>query len=309
MSTSHHNSTANLYPMDAYEYTEALSVNLKDRQEQLRYIWAELVVHTIMSYVQVHNINTALRLVIKQPRALTRWCCLIPSVLCIGLTIFTIIFDLGKAFYMDTSVLYFGWAIPLSIMCYSIILLQKAYMLSHKSRWIFVIGITLIILQMIIPVMLLNVTVIFYHDLYRSVFFDYPKGVVLIWLCVSIAANLFLSSVFSYMAYKQYRIFGSKTWKRLASDGIQSMCLVILCNIICTVLMFFNNSRILFTLPYFIYCSVCSTILIKNCRKTRDILSETNHPKTEKMLQLSQILTPVYGETNTTTNQPTIYIV
>ncbi|KAI9591144.1 hypothetical protein BDF19DRAFT_499562 [Syncephalis fuscata] len=199
MSPPQNVNTAYLYPMDAYETVELFSTSLKEMRKQL-------TLHIIMSYVQGHNINIALRLVIEKPRALARWCCLMPSVLCIGISILTIMFDFAKVFYMDTLALYAGFTVPISIMCYSIILLQKAYTMSQKSRWVLVIGIMLIILQIITPVIMLNVDVMANFELYRRGFSHYPKELILLWFCTSLAVNLFLSSVFSYTAYKQYLV-------------------------------------------------------------------------------------------------------
>ncbi|KAI9593139.1 hypothetical protein BDF19DRAFT_449601, partial [Syncephalis fuscata] len=85
------------------------------------------------------------------------------------------------------------------------------------------------------------------------------------------------------------------------------MCLVMLCNILCTVIMLFNNVLDTVTLSYFIECSICSTILIENCRRTRHILSEANCPKTERMLRISQIPSPIYETTNVAVaNLPTL---
>ncbi|KAI9593113.1 hypothetical protein BDF19DRAFT_179179 [Syncephalis fuscata] len=249
----HHDNDTDPYPMDFYEISKISSLNHpKTIQTLFPYIWIHLMVHVVMSYVQVRNINISLRLVIAQPRAFARWCCLIPSILCIGISVLTIMFQLGKYFYIDRLMLYAGWAIPISILCYSAILLQKAYIMSHKNRWILVIGIILIILQIATPVMLFNVAVIVNIDFYRRGHIYYPKIWTSIWFFTSLIVNLFLSSVFSYMAYKQYCTFGSKTWKCLASDGIQFMCLVIICNTICSAIMYVDIFPNLGMLFYFI---------------------------------------------------------
>ncbi|KAI9593115.1 hypothetical protein BDF19DRAFT_449534 [Syncephalis fuscata] len=301
MSKPYDNGAAHPYRMEVYEFLPKGPFDPKELQTQLRYTWSHLLVHAAMSYVHARNINIAIRLVVEQPRALARWCCLIPSVLCIGLSILTAMFQLGRFFYMDTTSLYAGWAIPISMLCYSTILLQKAYIMSLKTRWILVIGIILIILQTIAPIMMLNIAVIVNTDFYRRGYIYYSTGWVFIWFCTSLAVNLFLSSVFSYMAYRQYRKYGSKTWKRLASDGIQFMCLAILCNIAWAVVVFFGNISDLFLLLCFIDCGVCSTILVENCRKTRDVLTEASLLKTERAIRILKMPSSIYEETNSTT--------
>ena len=61
-----------------------------------------------------------------------------------------------------------------------------------------------------------------------------------VWFGAAMPINVLFSSVFSHVAYKQYRIFGSDTWKRLTRDGIQTMCLVVACNVICVLILLFE---------------------------------------------------------------------
>ncbi|KAI9593150.1 hypothetical protein BDF19DRAFT_449640 [Syncephalis fuscata] len=86
------------------------------------------------------------------------------------------------------------------------------------------------------------------------------------------------------------------------------MCLTMLCSAVWPAILFLGKFWKLTAFFYFIECSICSTILIENCRRTRHILSEANHPKTERMLHISQIPLPIYETTNVAVaNLPTTY--
>jgi hypothetical protein len=66
---------------------------------------------------------------------------------------------------------------------------------------------------------------------------NYPVFVPWYWFGSIAPTNVLFSSVFSYVAYKQDQLFGSDAWMRLAKDGIQTMCLVIACNVTCKVML------------------------------------------------------------------------
>jgi hypothetical protein len=53
------------------------------------------------------------------------------------------------------------------------------------------------------------------------------------WFTATIPINLLFSATFSIIAYRNYKQYGSDAWKRLAREGIQTMCLVVACNVFC----------------------------------------------------------------------------
>ncbi|KAI9596898.1 hypothetical protein BDF19DRAFT_437135 [Syncephalis fuscata] len=55
----------------------------------------------------------------------------------------------------------------------------------------------------------------------------------------------FFSIIFCRVTFNQYRLFGSDAWKRLARDGIQTVCLALLTNLICCTLIIsrFDNAN------------------------------------------------------------------
>jgi len=57
---------------------------------------------------------------------------------------------------------------------------------------------------------------------------------------INLSALHFSSILLLLVVYRQYRQFGSGAWKRLMRDGIQTMCLILLTNIVCTLLVTFE---------------------------------------------------------------------
>ncbi|KAI9590950.1 hypothetical protein BDF19DRAFT_457584 [Syncephalis fuscata] len=77
------------------------------------------------------------------------------------------------------------------------------------------------------------------------------------------------------------------------------MCLTMLCSAVWPAILFLGKFWKLTAFSTLLNGnSICSTILIENCRRTRHILSEANCPKTERMLHISQIPSPIYETTN-----------
>ncbi|KAI9593035.1 hypothetical protein BDF19DRAFT_498023 [Syncephalis fuscata] len=123
---------------------------------------------------------------------------------------------------------------------------------------------------------------------------DYhPKLFLWYWFSVSMPDNILLSALFSRIALKQYRMFGSDMWKRLARDGLQIMSMTVLCNTICYAFIAFriggDNAELLFVVDWMII----ATLLAKRCERMRKIRDESNRPKTEYMIGVSQITTAV----------------
>jgi hypothetical protein len=69
---------------------------------------------------------------------------------------------------------------------------------------------------------------------------NYPHSLLWYWFVAVTPINVLFSSIFSYVAYKQYQLYGTDAWRRLARDGIQTMCSVIACNVICRLILLFE---------------------------------------------------------------------
>ncbi|KAI9596804.1 WD40-repeat-containing domain protein [Syncephalis fuscata] len=117
---------------------------------------------------------------------------------------------------------------------------------------------------------------------------NYPHFLPWYWLGVAAPINAFFSAVFSYIAYRQYRLYGSDAWKRLARDGIQTMCLVVLCNVVCGICIIFkvggNFSEMFFLADW----SLNSTILVQHCSSMRRVKSLSNSKKSAETPKTSQ---------------------
>jgi hypothetical protein len=189
--------------------------------------------------VFANNLYVSSKLVISRPRALTGWCCLIPSIL--GAVYCTLVTLMLSPYPVTCRavVWYIAVAMSISLVCNSIIVLRKAYLASRRQLWVIIVGAILTIPQVGFAY------ISFKYDVYTlethaGCVNNYPSFIPWYWFGAVAPVNVLFSSVFSYVAYKQYRLFGSDAWRRLARDGIQTMFLVVACNVICGLILIFE---------------------------------------------------------------------
>ncbi|KAI9591406.1 hypothetical protein BDF19DRAFT_417172 [Syncephalis fuscata] len=148
-------------------------------------------------------------------------------------------------------------------------LTSKAYLILSCPKWIIYIGTPLILAQ------LSFITVLFY-----SIFTIEAK-----FGCIIII------QVYFRIALKQYRMFGSDMWKRLARDGLQIMSMTVLCNTICCASIAFRIGGDDADLFFIVDWMIVTTLLAKHCERMRKTRDESNRPKTKYMRGVSQIIT------------------
>jgi hypothetical protein len=122
--------------------------------------------------------------------------------------------------------------VTIAMVCSSTIVLQRAYLASCRQRWILIVGVILILSQFSFAYAAFKFCV-YTLETHGGCVTNYPPFVPWYWFGAVAPVNVLFSAIFSYVAYQQYQLFGSDAWKRLAKDGIQTMCLVIACNVFC----------------------------------------------------------------------------
>ncbi|KAI9599567.1 hypothetical protein BDF19DRAFT_462252 [Syncephalis fuscata] len=173
--------------------------------------------------------------------------------------------------------------IGISLVCCSAIILQKAYLILCKPAWVLIVGVLCILPQVGYPLFVAAVMRFTLIDQQGCVAL-YPPSFPWYWFGAVVPINVLFSSIFSYIAYKQYRTFGSQAWKRLAQEGIRAMSLVIMSNIFCGVFIFLEIGD---ALSEFFSLLI---VLVRHCSNMRNIGSLQNRPRTKHM-HLSQIVT------------------
>ncbi|KAI8050480.1 hypothetical protein BDF22DRAFT_695155 [Syncephalis plumigaleata] len=256
-------------------------------QEQFRArifgVYRQLLLNLLAGHIFVYNFYLAVRIITTYRRSIPGWLCLFPSALGVvtGLIAALSMFPTGLTCRRISW--FVGFAITTTIICNSAIVLHKAYLVLYRKPWVLIVGIIFILPQlgfMYAGWMLSPVTVA--AD--TGCVVNYSSLLPWFWFGSTAPINALFSGIFSYVAYKQYRTFGSEAWKRMMRDGIQTMCLVVVCNIVCACGMLFEIGGKLSEMFFLVDWLFISIILVRHCYSMRKAISLSNRPKTENIL-------------------------
>ncbi|KAI9595431.1 hypothetical protein BDF19DRAFT_496221 [Syncephalis fuscata] len=258
-----------------YNFITAVPNDIHTTRTRLFTMYAQIVINMFIMSIFMPNLAKSIRMIANRPQFLSGWCCLVPALFGVGWLVYIFTYLFEKTCCRE-AVWFAFTASSFSSVSNSIIVLQKAYIVLLKNQWVVAVGILLILPQLgfiLLGIKLTYVTM----DNSGMCLAHYSSSVPLYWFGVTIPVNILFSGIFSYVAYQQYKAFGSEAWKRLARNGIQVMCLVVFCNIICAICVLFkvgnSYSQMFFVLDW----CVTSTILVNHCSsvKNRKTPSET----------------------------------
>ncbi|KAI9594236.1 hypothetical protein BDF19DRAFT_445290 [Syncephalis fuscata] len=188
----------------------------------------------------------------------------------IALLIVTCMF-IGLPINCRITIRLFQFNMGFIMVCNGLILLQKVYLALCRQKWILYISTP-------------SRRKSWLYDLLPSFFLWY-------WFAINVPINILFSIIFCHIALKQYRLFGSEAWKKLARDGIQTMFLVTLCSIICSIIVILLKDKINADTFFIIDYVVVTTILVNHFKNFGKNTKSAHRPKTNHMLNLSQIAT------------------
>ncbi|KAI9593054.1 hypothetical protein BDF19DRAFT_415708 [Syncephalis fuscata] len=294
-----------LYPLGEVQAVDHIIESGDDRdlmQKRMFGFNGQVAFMMIFGYIFAQNVYISIKMIVAGSRKLSSWCCLISSIS--GLILGILSTQTLSSFGLSCRILcwYNILGIGTSLVCCSAIILQKAYLVLCRPRWVLIVGIICILPQAGYPIMGAAVMRLTLIDNEGCVAF-YPAAFPWYWSGSVLPINLLFSSIFSYVAYKQYKLFGSEAWKRLAQEGIQTMALVVTCNILCGISIFLEIGESFSEYFFDIDWLISSTILVKHCDSMRKIIRLSHRPRTEHIMHLSQIETvKTYQQLPETTN-------
>lgn len=221
-----------------YEYVIEQSTDISTAHAKLASLYVQTVLNIMISAVFVNNLLISIRMVVSRPLLLSSWCCLIPALFGIGWMIIVLLYMFDEL-NCRRAIWYSIIAVALSNISNSTIILQKAYLVLLKQMWVVVLGLLLMLPQLAFMPFFVAMSWAT-TELDGGCAVHYSKLVPIYWFGVTIPINILFSAIVSYITYKQYKAYGSEAWKRLTRDGIQTMCLVVLFNIICAACILFK---------------------------------------------------------------------
>ncbi|KAI9596824.1 hypothetical protein BDF19DRAFT_412394 [Syncephalis fuscata] len=224
----------------------------------------QLAINVMVACVFSRNLYFSIKMLVAKPRMFAGWCCLISSILGVSQgVVFAVGFLSGK---LGCRVIYWFVILVVGVITTlnNAIMLHKAYLALRRRRWIIYIGGLCLLPQLSFSfVVLVNSNVGINNDYGCTL--HYEKFIPWYWFGSSIPISIIFSGIFSNVAYKQYCTFGSDAWMRLARDGLQTMCLAVICNILCgagTILEIGGQYSAYF---FFADCLIISVVLVHYC--------------------------------------------
>ncbi|KAI9591665.1 hypothetical protein BDF19DRAFT_454222 [Syncephalis fuscata] len=197
------------------------------------------IVIIIASCIFVRNFILSSIVIARHNRSIPAWCCWLASWPGVIFTVYAVLLILSAGVNCRLMIWSTWCSMPYAYILNNTILLKKAYLIQGRQKWILYVGILLLF-----PLPAFGFSVIFRSFITTNpsgfCVMHFPSSIPIVWFGLTIVINLFFSIMFCHVAYNQYRTFGSDAWKRLANDGIQNMCLISLCNIICCIFIIFQ---------------------------------------------------------------------
>ncbi|RKP23597.1 hypothetical protein SYNPS1DRAFT_30646 [Syncephalis pseudoplumigaleata] len=184
----------------------------------------------------------AAKMVVARPRLLTSWCCLASTMPCVANGFILYMAHLGCYFNCRMLMWSMGFSISIINICNGLVLLQKTYLILNRQRWIIYAVSPLLACQVAYGFLVVFFSYSLIEEQVGCVIY-YEHLVMLCWLVIIMPPNALLSTVFCYTAFKQYRLYGHDAWRRLARNGMRTMCLAVSCNMLSAILVVFQIGK------------------------------------------------------------------
>ncbi|KAI8053231.1 hypothetical protein BDF22DRAFT_466812 [Syncephalis plumigaleata] len=262
--------------------------DVPEQRNRLLGIQLEMFILLFIFCLFSRNLIKLSRALMSNPCALPLWCSFISSFSGMATEGTILIGLITSSFNCKIYLCLQTTGMSLSMFFNSIILLRKAYLMSLKNNWVLYVGIPLIIPQLAYPVVW-----IYYGKLVPEVYLGctayYTHVILWFWAGVNIPHTILFSAFFCHRAYNQYVIFGSDIWKRLMREGIQTMCFVLLCNLVSIIVIVFYTCAVNKDMFLVIDWVIVTTILANHCCNSKNKSPTDRKPRTEYLLHVSQI--------------------
>ncbi|KAI9599193.1 hypothetical protein BDF19DRAFT_118060 [Syncephalis fuscata] len=276
--------------IDIFDFFMKAYGDIPKQRSRLFGIQTQLVIFVIAFCLFGRNLAIASKMILSRPHSMISWCCLVPSASGVISNLVVILMGIGFPISCRLMIWFTAFSISLTIISNSLIILQKAYLVLGRKTWVLYVSAPSIVAQSAYVFIIMHCSFTVLEKKVGCMDY-YPSFFIWYWLAVDLPINVLFSAVFCHTALKQYRIFGSEVWKNLAHDGIQAVSSATLCNIICSILIVMHMDAINYDMFLVIDWLVVTAMLINHCQKIGKNVGSAHHPKTNYMLNLSQIVT------------------
>ncbi|KAI9592819.1 hypothetical protein BDF19DRAFT_467656 [Syncephalis fuscata] len=225
----------------------------------------QLVICVVLIWAFARNVYRVSSNLLKSNVKLASWCCLASSLSgLISFGIVSILHHLPGGPSCRALIACCTLGMALSNFAINAILLERAYIVRQRSRWILVIGIILNAIQLITYGLIFFVELKYEYRPSVGCYVKFPLYGPYTRFLVDTPPVLVPSIVFIMSIYQQFRRFKSGCWRRLMKNGIITMMLVIISNLLFAVLLITDVLDDLSMVLYPFDWIITSTILVEN---------------------------------------------
>ncbi|RKP06932.1 hypothetical protein THASP1DRAFT_31255 [Thamnocephalis sphaerospora] len=239
----------------------------------------QLCMNSMIFAIFVRNFYRTMRMLIRSPHNLPSWCCAVQAGAGVIFGIIGLAFALPTTSSCRAAVWFSNISLPISNICVSVVLLQKAWLAHKKDNRLLLIGALLILPQPVTTyiVWALSPTMVVPH---AGCVFHYPNYYPWLKFGIDMPINLVLSVAFLVVVIRQHRVFGSDTWAYLSRDGMIYMFCVILSNFACALIAAAKLANDFSDMFFLVDWVITSTLLIRQHEGVRVALQQSTRPKT-----------------------------
>ncbi|RKP06593.1 hypothetical protein THASP1DRAFT_25117 [Thamnocephalis sphaerospora] len=263
--------------LNIIDYIMGAQGNLPEMRDRTRGALMQLSINVVANYVFFRNLIVSAKTLYRRPHVLATWCCLIQALAGVAYTLSALALVMPGGSSCRFALWDIGFGLAISPICVSIVLLQKAYVVHGRNRWLLGIGILLILPQPLVtyylwtsPAVMVPITACLSY---------YPEYFPWLKFGLDAPINAVFSLAFLSVVYNQYRQFGSGAWARLVRNGIQTMCFIVLSNFFCMLFAALEVLGLFSEMFFVVDWILTSLLLVHHCGNLRSTASGSNNPR------------------------------
>jgi hypothetical protein len=236
--------------LNAGEYIYQANGDVEEMRRRSHGVYMQLLINVVMLHTFLRNLIHSVKMLYARYDSVPTWCCAIQAFA--GLLFSALSMSLVLPGGVSCRVA--AWCIAVCVVCNTLCtgtaLLHKAFLAHNRNKRLLTAGILLMLPQPYIIYCIWNspTTV----DGSIGCLLHYPPYFPWVKFGLDAPLNLVFSVAFLMVIYQHYRQSESVAWSKLMRNGIQTMCLIVLSNIVCMVCTAFEVAG-LFSEMFFVF--------------------------------------------------------
>ncbi|RKP10275.1 hypothetical protein THASP1DRAFT_27959 [Thamnocephalis sphaerospora] len=280
--------------LNSPEYILQAQGNLEEMRSRHGNLSMQSMCNVFFFFIFLRNLYLAARITYQRRRMLASWCCILQAAAGLASALSGTTDYLPHGTPCRVTLWVNGVGVAVSALCVGSTLLQKAYLAHQRNKWLLGIGIILLVPQPVFTYMVWTSPGIMTPA--GGCLSCYPSYLPWIKLAMDLPINLVFSTAFLTVVYRQYRMYGSKAWARLVRNGIQTMCLVVLSNLICMFGVAFKVVGVYSQFFFIVDWVITSLLLVHHCVTMCTMVDESSVSDPHSFLHSSLPADTTYAE-------------